>query len=249
MLQKIKQLEHHCIHHCTSIITPSTVTKQFIITSFDAPKDKITIVPNGVTQYQPTPLSQQQTSPYILYFGAFQKWQGIKTLFKAFKELKDLDLRLVLCASVPQKRIAIYHTLAEDLGILDRIDWYYELDKEQLALIIQEAFLSVAPLAACNRNIIQGCNPLKVLESMSYATPVVASKLPVTECLISDGKTGFLVPADRPQLLGRKLRSLYEQENLVQKVGRNAKKLIEEKYLWKDQEAKMKALYRTLTYV
>ena len=84
---------------------------------------------------------------------------------------------------------------------------------------------------------------------MSYATPVVASKLPVTECLISDGKTGFLVPADRPQLLGRKLRSLYEQENLVQKVGRNAKKLIEEKYLWKDQEAKMKALYRTLTYV
>jgi len=249
VLQKIKQLEQQCIHHCNSIITPSEVTKQFLIKNFNTPSAKITVIPNGVTLYPTTPLLKTKTTPYILYFGAFQKWQGIKTLFKGFKELKDLDLRLVLCASVPKKRVQIYHTLAKDLGIFDRIDWYYELDKTRLAKLIKGAFLSVAPLASCDRNIIQGCNPLKVLESMSYATPVVASKLPVTESLIQDEETGFLVPADRPQLLGRKIRSLYQEKQQVKKVGQNARKLIQEKYLWKDQEIKMKQLYQMLTDV
>ena len=249
VLGKIKEREKTCISESTAIMTPSQVTKDFIGNTFHTASEKVTVIPNGVVVYETTPLHRHQASSYILYFGAFQKWQGIKTLFKAFKELNDLDLRLVLCASVPEKRVTAYHMLAEDIGIAKRIDWYYELDKQELAQKIKGAFLTVAPLAACNRNIVQGCNPLKVLESMSYGTPVVASKLPVIQYLIEDNKTGFLVLPDRPQLLGRKLRMLYEQKKLVKEVGRNAQKRIEEKYLWEDQEVKMKNLYLNLEYV
>lgn len=247
VLQKIKKLEESCIAQSAVIMTPSEVTKNFIISTFKTNPNKITVIPNGVTMYDIESPKTKQDANYILYFGAFQKWQGIKTLFKAFKELDDVDLRLMLCTAVPQKRVAVYHQLALDIGIAERIDWHYELDKVTLAKKITGAFLTVAPLSACDRNIIQGCNPLKVLESMSYGTPVVASKLPVIEHLIEDNETGFLVAPDRPQLLGRKIRRLYEQQKLVKEVGRNAKKNIEEKYLWEDQEAKMKKLY--LSYV
>jgi len=249
VLLKIKKLEESCLSKSTTIITPSPITKQFIIKTFGTNSDKITVIPNGVTIYKTKPIVVTPKSSYILYFGAFQKWQGIKTLFKAFKELHDLDLRLMLCASVPEKRITVYQELAHNIGIHDRIDWFYELDKTELAQKIKAAFITVAPLAACDRNIIQGCNPLKILESMSYGTPVVASRLPVIEYLIADNKTGFLVPPDRPQILGRRIRRLYEQPEVVKEVGHTAQKIIEEKYLWEDQEIKMKKLYLNLEYV
>ncbi|MFS4491829.1 glycosyltransferase family 4 protein [Maribacter sp. 2308TA10-17] len=246
-LAKIKKLEKRCLLDSTAIITPSPITKSFMVKTFDTNPKKITVIPNGVSIFKTK--KNTPKSRYILYFGAFQKWQGIKTLFKAFKELNDLDLRLMLCSSVPQKRIEVYQDLARDIGIFERIDWFFELNKKELAQKIKDAFLTVAPLTACNRNIVQGCNPLKVLESMSYGTPVVASKLPVIEHLIEDGETGFLVPPDRPQLLGRRIRTLMEREKLVGQVGSKAKKSIEEKYLWEDQELKMKNLYLNLEYV
>ncbi|MFK7813888.1 MAG: glycosyltransferase family 4 protein [Maribacter sp.] len=249
VLEKIKKLEAKCIHQSSAIITPSQITKQFICKTFETDSTKITIIPNGVTIYEVEEHRSRTKKPYILYFGAFQKWQGLKTLFKAFKELQDTDLRLMLCASVPEKRTEIYQALAKDIGIFDTIDWFFELDKTELAKKIKGAFLTVAPLAACDRNIIQGCNPLKVLESMSYGVPVVASKLPVIEELITDDITGFLVPPDRPQELGRQIRFLFEQKKFVKEVGSNAKNNIEEKYLWEDQEVKMKNIYLNLNYV
>jgi len=249
VLEKIKNLEKECISKSNTIITPSFITKDFIMKTFNTKTSKIHVIPNGVTIYETRLQKSKTKKSYVLYFGAFQKWQGIKTLFKAFKELNDIDMRLMLCASVPQKRTEVYHELAQAIGIYERIDWFYELDKTELAQKIEAAFLTVAPLAACNRNILQGCNPLKVLESMGYGTPVVASKLPVIEHLIEDNQTGFLVPPDRPQSLGRRIRSLYEQQKVVKEVGNRAKNKIQEKYLWEHQEKKMKKLYLNLDYV
>ncbi len=248
VLQKTEKLEQYCIAKCDVIITPSQVTKQLIKTHFKAICSKINVIPNGVTYYPTTGLdSKKNTSqPYILYFGALQKWQGIKTLLKALKELDDLNTRLVICASVPKKRTETYQDFAVNIGVAHKIDWFYELEKQDLALKIKNAMLSVAPLTLCDRNIVQGCNPLKVLESMAYATPVIASNIPVVCELITDTKTGYLITPDRPELLGRKIRALLETPNQLKKIGLNGKKEIEKKYLWTYQEAKMTTIYKTL---
>lgn len=247
-LEKIKDLEKQCIQSSDTIITPSQVTKDFIIGFGDIDSVKVTVISNGVTIYKSDSISKTNTpkTPCILYFGALQKWQGIKTLFKALKELQDLDIRLTICASVPEKRTHFYQELAQDIGVGHQIDWLFELDKPQLATLIKNALLTVAPLASCDRNIVQGCNPLKIIESLAYGTPVVASDLPVVKELIEDTKTGFLVPPDRPELLGRKIRSLLMQPKTLEHVGKNGKKAIENNYLWEYQEAKMMTVYKTL---
>jgi len=248
VLQKIKNFEDYCITKCDVIITPSNVTKRFIKDHFKIKSLKINVIPNGVQYYDSNSLETKYDSPhpYILYFGALQKWQGIKTLLKALKEIDDLNIRLLICASVPEKRTLIYHDLAKSIDVYHKVDWLYELDKQLLASKIKNALLTVAPLSSCNRNIIQGCNPLKILESMAYATPVIASDIPVVRELISDHKTGYLVPSDRPELLGRKIRTLLEVPKELKKVGLNGKKEIEKKYLWDYQEHKMKNIYKTV---
>jgi glycosyltransferase involved in cell wall biosynthesis len=215
VLEKIENMEQFCITNCNTIITPSQVTKGYIQNYFNIETDKINVIPNGVKIYNENPSSKTNPLPhsYILYFGALQKWQGIKTLLKALRELDDLDIRLLICASVQKKRTLIYHELAEDFGVNHKIDWLYELNKEELVVKIKNAKLTVAPLSECNRNITQGCSPLKILESMAYGTPVVASRIPVVAELITDNNTGYLVPPDRPETLGRKIRTLLDDTN------------------------------------
>ena len=249
VLEKIKILEHVCITNANSIITPSHVTQNFICSNYNIENKRINVVPNGVTIYDtiiPSP-DKASHSPYLLYFGAMQKWQGIKTLFRALKELNDIEIRLLICASVPEKRTLIYHELAQSIGVAHKIDWLYQLNKQDLAKKIINAQLSVAPLAACNRNTVQGCNPLKIIESLAYGTPVVASNLPVVREIIDD-KTGFLIPPDRPELLGRKIRALLEQPKILKQVGDKGKQKIKKNYLWKYQEAKIKTIYQNLLH-
>nr|WP_321226165.1 glycosyltransferase family 4 protein [uncultured Psychroserpens sp.] len=248
VLEKIKQREQFCITNADTIITPSNITQAFINFHFEAVSNKIKVIPNGVTIYD-IEISKKKVdlnSPYILYFGALQKWQGIKTLFKAFKELEDLEIRLVICASVPEKRTDVYKELAKNIGISEHIDWFYELNKKELAVYITNALLTVAPLVACDRNIVQGCNPLKILESMSYGTPVIASDIPVVRELIKDNETGFLVPPDRPENLGRKIRALLEHPKKIKAIGANGKQHIKNNYLWEYQETMMKTEYKKL---
>lgn len=248
LINRIKKLEEHCITNATAIITPSVVTKTYILNTFKSKDTLITVIPNGVIIYDIAELlkNSKPSQEYILYFGALQKWQGIKTLFKAFKELEDLSIRLIICSSVPEKRTEIYQELATQIGVNDKIDWFFELDKKALAIKIKNAKFTVAPLASCNRNLIQGCNPLKIIESMGYGTPVVASNIPVVAELIENNVTGFIVPPDRPESFGRKMRELLELPLVLKDVGLKSEKHIEKNYLWEYQEEKMKTLYHSL---
>ncbi|TXE11596.1 glycosyltransferase family 4 protein [Seonamhaeicola algicola] len=251
-IQKIKDIERFCVKKASVIITPSRVTKLFISKFESINSNKIHVISNGVTIYESTNNIALNLKPhsYILYFGALQKWQGIKTLLKALKELENTNVYLVICASVPEKRTEIYQELAQTIGVNHKVKWMFELDKENLSHVIKNAVLTVAPLTACNRNIVQGCNPLKILESLAYGTPVVASDLPVVTEIIKDNKTGFLVPPDRPQILGRTIKTLLDKPEKLKRVGKNGKIAMEKNYLWKYQESKMINLYKSeLEYV
>ncbi len=246
VIKVLKERERFCVTNSTAIISPSKVTKAYIHGTFNVPQKKVTVIPNGVTVYNSKPIKTPKKQQ-ILYFGALQKWQGIKTLFKALKELNDLEIRLLICSSIPEKRTAMYKELSVAIGVDHKIDWCFELDKKQLAKKIRASVLSVAPLKACDRNLIQGCNPLKILESMAYGTPVMASNIPVVRELITNKSLGFLVYPDRPEILGRTIRKVLETPEILKEVGCKSQIYIEKNYLWKYQEAKMTTLYKTLT--
>lgn len=243
-LHKIAKLEQQCITESSAIITPSLITKNYIVSRFNISEAIITHIHNGVEIHPAT--KNKNVEKYILYFGALQKWQGIKTLFKAYKELVDLDLKLIICTSIPEKRVLPYQKLATQIGIEKYVEWQYELSKDKLAQVIINAQCTIAPLSACDRNLVQGCNPLKIIESMAYSVPVIASNLPVCSDIITDNVNGFLVPPDRPEILGRTIRTLISDSEKMRVLGNSAKKTIEDSYLWEYQESKMKTIYLQL---
>jgi len=235
-LDKIRALERACCDAADVIITPSHTTAAYL----DSPK--VRVIPNGsdLDTPKPRPIDEQ----YLLYFGAPQAWQGIDTLLRAFARLADFtQLRLAIIGSHESRAWRSYERLAEKLNIADRIIWKFAMDEPELSAWRQHAYLSVAPLTDCPRNSVQGCAPLKIVESMGSGTAVVASDLAPVREVITHRENGWLVHPERPDELARALRILLDHPQLVRDLGVRARETILRDFTWNAALAALRHVY------
>ncbi len=246
-LQKIREMERLCWTAADLLVTPSPSMRDNLA-ALGVPAAKITVIPNGADLPPLVPPRPAQVpGRYLLYFGALQSWQGIDVLLRAFARLSDLtDLHLVICAAAPERQARGLRRLAERLGVAGRVIWQFRLSQAELFPFRSHAILSVAPLTECPRNLLQGCCPLKILESMAVGVPVVASDLPAVRDLITDGVEGRLVRPDRPAELARTLRVLLSYPELLPAMGQRARERITRDFTWAGATAQLAALYRLI---
>jgi glycosyltransferase involved in cell wall biosynthesis len=219
-----------------------------LLSSLGVAEGKIEVIPNGADLDAPVPRPADAPESYILYFGAAQSWQGIDTLLRAFARLADFTpLRLVICASAASKAWRRYERLAMKLGLAERIIWRYALEEPELAAWRQHATISVAPLTESPRNAVQGCAPLKILESMASGTAVVATDLAPVRELIRDRENGWLVHPDRPAELARAMRILLEHPQLTMQLGANARRTIHDHFTWERATSALRSAYLRVT--
>ncbi|MDA0161587.1 glycosyltransferase [Solirubrobacter ginsenosidimutans] len=239
LLESVHALEQRCLEGADVVITPSDVTAARLAERGIAAQ----VIRNGADLPQPAP-PPDGPSNYLLYFGALQPWQGVDTALRAFARLQDLDdLDLVICASVHQRRAKAYRKFAEKLQIADRVHWHFALPEHELARWREHALLSLAPLKDCSRNVVQGCAPLKILESMASGTPVVASDLPAVRELLTDGEHGRLVAPDRPGELARAIRVLLDFPDRRASMGESARAHVAQHLSWERSVGQLRDLY------
>jgi glycosyltransferase involved in cell wall biosynthesis len=242
-IRKIRSIEIHCLVEADVILCPSAVIRQ-CIQSFGIPGGKIRVLPNGAEIPGPMVPPSQISGRYIIYFGALQKWQGLDVLIRSFRFLEDYhDLKLVICSSLQDKFDAPYLELVKKYGLTNRVTWYHKVDKNMLNSLIQGSLFTVAPLKDTARNIIQGCSPLKIFESMANAKATLASDIPSVREIITDGFDGFLVRPDRVDSLARAMRKMIDIPSRTENAGFNAQETVRKKYHWDHIESGLKELY------
>jgi glycosyltransferase involved in cell wall biosynthesis len=244
ILERVAELEQRCLDAADLVITPAEVTARRL-RERGVPAERLHVVRNGAEMPPfPAPPPPDPPARYLLYFGALQPWQGVDTALRAFARLRDLDdLELVICASVHPRRAKPYRRLAEKLEIAGRVRWEFALPDAELARWREHALLSLAPLRDCSRNVLQGCAPLKILESMAAGVPVVASDLPAVRELLTDGEHGRLVAPDRPGELARAIRVLLDHPQQRERMGRAARARVTEQLSWDASVTKLRGLY------
>ena len=246
--ERIRELERRCWQEADRIVCPSQVIKNCLI-ELGADSSKITVIRNGA---QPVDLNQISRPPdapsqYLLYQGAVQSWQGIEVLFKAMTFLRDMsDLKLVMCASGSKPRLKYLQKLAIRLNIDAQVIWHLKVPQTTVIQWLAGAAISLAPLVECSRNLVQGCCPLKIVESMATGTPVIASDLPVVRELLEHGNTGWLVRPDRPSELARAIRILLAHPEQRASIGANARDKFSAELTWQISAQALTAIYREL---
>jgi glycosyltransferase involved in cell wall biosynthesis len=161
--------------------------------------------------------------------------------------LKDIpDLKLVFCASGTKPRIKFLQKLSEKMEVSERIVWNLRVSQSEVLDWLQGASISLAPLTECERNLVQGCCPIKIIESMAAGVPVIASNMPVTQELLEHNVTGWLIRPDRPSELARAIRILLAHPETLEKIAIKAKEKVTSSLTWEISLNQLNKLYSSL---
>ena len=247
-LARIREAEDRCLAEADVLLTPSRVLADHLVARGASP-DRVHVVPNGAEVPTAPPPRPADAPPgrYLVYVGALQPWQGVDVLLRAMARLADLDdLTLVICSAWPPRRTKELRRLARRLELDGRVQWEHQVRHREVSGWLAHAEVSVAPLAPTARNLVQGCCPLKILESMAVGTPVIASDLPAVRHLVTDGVHGRLVAPERPAELARAIRILLEYPDRRRALGRAARAHVAGSLTWAHARDTTRTVYRSL---
>jgi glycosyltransferase involved in cell wall biosynthesis len=197
---KLGDMERACLREAAAVLCVSAVTRR-ALEAEGVPAAKLAVVPNAANKLFFQAATQPCTIPVLAegewcgYIGGLQTWQGVEFLIDAFA-LTTAGRLLIVHSGNRGTREIERRIARHSLGT--RVLLQGPLAPHELAEVFARLRFTVAPLAETARNTWQGCCPVKIVESMAAAVPVIASDLAVSRELIDDGKNGLLAaPGDR----------------------------------------------------
>jgi glycosyltransferase involved in cell wall biosynthesis len=248
VLSKIKEQEVATLLLADAVICPSAVTRAYLA-SLGIPRGKITVIPNGVDTklFAPQPLNSRSDLPTILYIGTLADWQGLDVLIEAMSAILSqhpAKLRIVGRGRGRQRKDLLKRI--RKLGLASSISIEPAVPHHEMPELVAQADVCVAPLAYNDRNVTQGCCPIKVIEYMACARPVVASSLPVVRELVRDGADALLFTPDDPADLARCVLAILDDASLAQRLADSAARRAHDKFSWHEAQKKLVRVYETL---
>ena len=250
ILYKLTKQEDICLNAADLIITPSYTTKNYLQTRRGV-KQEIQVIPNGVDTslftYQHPKLTNN--SPFnLLYFGTLSSWQGVHLAIEAVGLInRDFPTNLTIIGLGRDRQIAQLMRLIHKLKIDHLVTITKPVSQQELVQKIHLSDAVLAPLTANDRNTIQGCCPLKILEAMATGTPVIASGLPVVRELGINEEHFLLVKPGSAKSIKDGILRLVDRPELRQKISINARRQIETNYTWQQAgDSLLKSYYSLL---
>jgi len=237
LLHKLYAQEQICLEAADLIVTPSSVTSAYL-QNRGLSANKIRVIPNGVDlevfNYDSKIANLTNKSLNLIYFGTLSPWQGVNLAIEALALLnRDIPVYLTVIGQVRNDQIKMLKQLAFKLEVADKLKILEPITQQELVKYIHAADIILAPLTPNERNLVQGCCPLKILEGMATGTPVIASDLPVVRELGEDGVHFLLVKPGSAKAIKDAVLHLQSEPELASQLATNARRRIEQHYTWK----------------
>lgn len=157
---------------------------------------------------------------YILSIGYTMR--DNQTLEKAFKMCNINNCKLRIIGSTENYR--------KD----ENIEYYPAIPKRELNKQIQEALFCVLPLEYKNFSFGQ----MTLLQQMYYGKVVITANVPSVKDYVQDGKNAVLYTSKDVYDLKNKIEYVYNNDNYIENIAKNAKQTVEE--LYNEQEMALK---------
>ncbi len=249
LLDKLRRLERLLLAEVDALVCVSRVTRGFLA-GLGARRERIHVIPNGIDPdaFVATPLPARGARlPEALYVGTLADWQGLQSLVEAWPRVlarRPARLRLVGRGRARQRKELLRRI--RKLGLQEHVSLEPAVAHAAVPALFATADLALVPLGYNERNVVQGCCPLKLLEAMASGRPSVASNLPVVRELARDGREALLVAPDAPDALAAAVLRLLEDERLAQRLAQGAARRARAEFTWSRAQARLADVYRGL---
>ncbi|XOF35361.1 MAG: glycosyltransferase family 4 protein [Candidatus Electrothrix sp. YB6] len=223
-----------------NMVVSETLRQHYITCGISA--EKISSVPNGVDPQVFHPdisgnrIREQlglQNKTVVGFSGSFAPWHGLPLLAEAIE---------LICESNQYEELALL-LIGEPSDILEMPDFPaavttitghvpHEDIPEYLAVID----IFVAPYPKITPFYF---SPLKIFEAMALGKSVISSAQGQICELITDNVSGLLYPPGDQAALVEQIQRLMTDIQLRHELGKNARKVMEDNFTWKDNAGRM----------
>ena len=221
------------------VFPESKFLKDRLINFYKIPKERVTVVPNGVDTEDFNPMIDGSKikerfglSDYFVigYSGALMiDWIRLDVLFEAFKKLKkDYDYIKLLIVGGKKIEIEKLKILCKKMGIDNEVIFTGSVPYSEIPDYIASFDLAVATYS--NVIFIRASSPLKIMEYMSMGKAVVADK--IGSKTIKNKENGILFEPEDAESLENAMRMILDDSRLKRKLEINARETAL-KYDWK----------------
>jgi PEP-CTERM/exosortase A-associated glycosyltransferase len=217
-------------------------------------RERISVVPNGVdtAKFVPGPppadlVQRLGLSGKIVagYIGSFFVYEGLDLLVSAFADLADKAPRLRLLLVGDGEQRAILERLAATAGVRDRVIFTGRVPHSETSAYYRLCDVLVLPRRDTAETRL--VTPLKPLEIMAVAKPLLASDIGGHREMIDDGRTGILFKAGDAQDLEARLLTLTSNLELMSRLGENGLEWVRRERDWNSLVNLYKDIYDELT--
>lgn len=234
-LNTIEMYLHHKILHIYNQIDLIIATSQFLREKHMEMgfRNKIVCLPNFVNTEDYLP-GYQWEEKAIVYFGRLSSEKGLFTLLNAVKGL-DIQLKMIGDGQIRQG----LEQKVRSEGINNVVFMGYKAGGE-LKKEIKSSMVTVLPsewYEAFGRTII---------ESYALGKPVIGSRIGGIPELVKDNETGLTFEPGNSEDLKNKIGYFLKNPNLVIKMGKNAKKFVEENFNPEKHYQELMKIYNTV---
>lgn len=246
--KKIQRILYHlekmAVKRALKIIVVSNPMKDFIISEWNVPEEKIVVIPNGYSESKLRMFQDVGEEDGIVSFiGRLHPKLDIDKFIGVGKLLKNIGGSLYIIGDGPIRNLLEQKIKKNDLinnvvltGHLPDIEAYTLLAKSRVAIF---------PLKISKSINTEAMNPVKVFDYAALGKAMVLDDLSEM-CKIFKESNAALVsdPTDHEKFI-ENVRILLDDKNLRKRLGSNAKKLVKD-YTWEKQGEKIVKMYKTM---
>lgn len=155
---------------------------------------------------------------YFLYYGRISSEKGLITLLAAFKYIKHTNLKIV--GSGSQLDILREYVIKNKINNIEFLGFK---SGAELTDLVSNAYFVIVPSEWYENN------PMTIVESYSYGTPVIGANIGGIPEIISDGETGYIFTSrDKDDLIDKIEKSLSISKDKYNSLRVNAYKFASE---------------------
>jgi glycosyltransferase involved in cell wall biosynthesis len=243
-IPRLRAQERALLRASARVITQSNVTRKYL-RSLGASGERLRVIPNGVDPQQFGAIDRPLPAlPQLLYLGTLAPWQGVPFLIEAVRLVRDqreAGLRVVGPGRREWRKAC--ERLLGKLALADCVELLPPVPPERVPEFIAAADICVAPLALTDRNLIQGCCPVKIFEYMATGRPIVAADFPAVREILVHERTALLYKPDKPRRLAEAILRLLDEPELAARIGRAAAVEVRRRFTWERHNTAISGLY------
>jgi len=243
------------INSVKNILTISNFTKLRIVSDLEVKANKIEIIPNCIELDSFTYKSLNKFLPFTLLtvgrLDANEQYKGHDLVIKALAQLKEKNLNIIyniVGDGTDRKRL---EKLAKDLKVDNQVNFLGKVSFDEIKkayhdchLFIMPSFYSIRPDGYATG---EGFG-IVYLEAGASGRAVIGCDVGGQTDYIRDGINGLLVKPDERDI-AQKIESLYGKFDLLEKMGRNGRKIVEEEFSMDRFERDLKNFLKEITNV